>query len=438
MSRKKCCCATGCIDPNCEEGSCDTVLADCGSLGPLGFAVELELTCRPASCSRYDAGPGVPCANYDPPLPMGALNGCPRGGAGWESTVYYDCPPHAIVSPSDGGMDASWICTPVNPLKNNAQALFQWASHWTGTSYLCPAGYAENGCIQINSIKSHGNLALEYGIIPVAKTISSNIGWVNCPPPDTAPPTSILFGSLRENRGVFGKACGVCGVGANVCCDPSVTNTPCACDCLGGGQTNYQLLSATNNPHDGVVYGRIAWFAPCTGPSTIGRGGIWCGSGCVDDPTHRSSMFCLEILATFAVSVAPADVPFASCPDINNVYEDSLGNFSILLNQGSLLGAEDDGLVWRYEQRHVWVLFKHCNDLYTGSGNKCRMQLGDYIPVRTGICTSDIYFPRGCCNYPYEVCEPACNPPEVECACSDGIFDLMRRAGWDFTKVKVI
>jgi len=57
--------------------------------------------------------------------------------------------------------------------------------------------------------------------------------------------------------------------------------------------------------------------------------------------------------------------------------------------------------------------------------------------VRTGICTSDIYFPKGCCDYLHEVCDPACNPAEVECACSPGILDLLRRAGWDFTKVKV-
>ena len=66
MSRKRCCCNTGCLDPNCEEGSCDAVLTDCGNLGPLGFSVELELTCRPASCSRYDPGPGEKCPNTSP------------------------------------------------------------------------------------------------------------------------------------------------------------------------------------------------------------------------------------------------------------------------------------------------------------------------------------------------------------------------------------
>jgi hypothetical protein len=150
-------------------------------------------------------------------------------------------------------------------------------------------------------------------------------------------------------------------------------------------------------------------------------------------------MFCLEILATFAVSFTPEEVPYAVCPDLaTDIYLGPGGVYFIQIPKGSLLGTEDDGLVWVYEQRHVWVMFKHCNDHYTGTGNKCRMQLGDYIPIRTGICTSDIYFPKGCCNYPFEVCDPACNPPEVECACSTGIFDLMRRAGWDFTRVKVI
>lgn len=433
MSRKKCCCATGCIDPNCEEGNCDAVLSDCGSLGPLGFSVEIELTCRPASCSRYDAGPGEKCENLDG-LPIAARAGCPRGGPGWEGTPYADCPGTSLVYPSDGGMYPTWICTPVNPLSNNFQTLFQWSTHWTGSMYNCPTGSTENACVAVDAVMDHGNVALTFGNIAIAKTISSNTGWVNCPPEGEGPPSSIDFSSLRENRGVFGMACGVCGVGANVCCDPSIIVTPCACDCLGGGKTNYQLLSPTNDPHDGVVYGRIAWFAPCAGPSTIGRLGLWCGQGCTGDTTHRSSMFCLEILATYAVSTTPEKVPTAACPD--NVVLGPFGYY-LQLNQGGLLGTESDGRVWRYEQRHVWVVFKHCNDMYTGTGNKCRMQLGDYIPVRTGICTSDIYFPKGCCDYLHEICTPDCNPPEVECACSPGILDLMRRAGWDFTKVTV-
>jgi len=151
-------------------------------------------------------------------------------------------------------------------------------------------------------------------------------------------------------------------------------------------------------------------------------------------------MFCLEILATFAVSVAPEKVPYAVCADLATAIFQygPLGTYYIQLGQGGLLGTEGDGRVWRYEQRHVWVMFKHCNDMYTGSGNKCRMQLGDYIPIRTGICTTDINFCKGCCACGYEACVPDCIPPEIECACSDGIFDLMRRAGWDFTKVKVI
>ena len=438
MSRKRCCCTGGCLDPNCETGNCDTVLADCGTLGPLGFSVELELTCRPATCSRYDAGGGEKCPNQTPPMGFGALSGCPRGGPGWEATPYADCPPQEVLSPTDGGMSPTWVCTPANPLTNNKQELFQWASHWTGNSYLCPTGYAENSCIAVSEVKDHGNVALTYGQIAVVKTISSTVGWVNCPPPDTAPPSAINFNTLREVRGVFGKACGVCGPGANVCCDPSIIETPCACECLGGGQTTYQLLSATNDPHDGVVYGRIAWFAPCAGPSTVARNGLWCGQGCTGDATHRSSMFCLEILATFAVSSPPEKVPYAVCPDINNVYQDANGVYSILLNQGTLLGAEADGRVWRYEQRHVWVVFKHCNDQYTGEGNKCRMQSGDYIPIRTGICLSDIYFPKGCCNYPVDPCDnPPCNPAETECACSDSILYLMKRAGWDFTKIRI-
>ena len=439
MSRKRCCCG-GCVDPNCEEGSCDTVLTDCGSLGPLGFSVELELTCRPATCSRYDAGPGEKCPNVDPPLAIGAISGCLRGGPGWEGTIYEDCPAQAVLYPNDGGLSPNWICTPVNPLSNNKQELFQWASHWTGGPFDCPAGHSESGCIGVDSVADHGNQALTYGQIPVVKTISSNIGWVNCPPPGTGSPSAINFSSLRENRGVFGKACGACGPGATPCCDPTIIDTPCACECLGGGQTNYQLFSATNDPHDGVVYGRIAWFAPCTGPSTIARNGFWCGRGCVDDPSHRSSMFCLEILATFAVSTTPEKVPVANCPDpATDIFLGPGGVYFMQLQKGSMLGTEADGRVWRYEQRHVWVVFKHCNDQYTGEGNKCRMQLGDYIPVRTGICASDIYFPRGCCNYPVDACDdPPCNPAEVECSCSDGIFNLMKRAGWDFTKVKVI
>jgi hypothetical protein len=150
-------------------------------------------------------------------------------------------------------------------------------------------------------------------------------------------------------------------------------------------------------------------------------------------------MFCLEILATFAVSTAPEKVPFANCPDpATDIYEGPGGIYFMQLAKGSLLGTEADGRVWRYEQRHVWVVFKHCNDMYIGEGNKCRMQLGDYIHVRTGICASDIYFPKGCCDYPTLACDdPPCNPAEVECACSDGIFDLMKRAGWDFTKVRI-
>ena len=148
-------------------------------------------------------------------------------------------------------------------------------------------------------------------------------------------------------------------------------------------------------------------------------------------------MFCLEILATFAVSTAPEKVPYAVCPDIANVYQDANGVYSILLDQGTLLGAEADGRVWRYEQRHVWVVFKHCNDVYTGEGNKCRMQTGDYIPIRTGICTSDIFFHKGCCSLEVDPCLPACNPAETECACSDGILYLMKRVGWDFTKVRI-
>lgn len=440
MSHKKCCCATGCTDPNCEEGNCDAVLADCGTLGPLGFSVEIELTCRPASCSKYEPGPGGDCDRGDPALPVGARSGCLRGGPGWEGTIYEDCPAQAIVYPSDGGQYPTWLCTPANPLRQNAQARFQWATHWMGNSFECPPGHGESACIAVDQVKDHGNAAKEFGAIAVAKTISATVGWVNGPCPDssTDPVSTLNFADLRESHGVFGKPCGVCVAGANVCCDPLITNTPCACDCHGGGKTNYQLLSPTNDPHIGLVYGRIAWFSPCTGPSTPGRAPMWCGGGCTDDTTHRSSMFCLEILATFAVSFNPEDVPYAICPDLATAITEGPGGvYYIQLPQGSLLGTEDDGLVWVYEQRHVWVMFKHCNDHYTGTGNKCRMQLGDYIPIRTGICTSDIYFPKGCCNYPYEICEPPCNPPEVECACSPGILDLMRRAGWDFTKVRV-
>ena len=149
-------------------------------------------------------------------------------------------------------------------------------------------------------------------------------------------------------------------------------------------------------------------------------------------------MFCLEILATFAVSSAPEKVPFANCPILNDVAEGPGGVYWLQLQKGSLLGTEADGRVWRYEQRHVWVVFKHCNDVYTGEGNKCRMQLGDYLPIRTGICTSDIFFHKGCCALEVDPCLPACNPAETECGCSDGILYLMKRAGWDFTKVKVI
>lgn len=441
MSRKKCCCATGCTDPVCEEGNCDAVLTDCGTLGPLGFSVQIEMTCRPAACSRYDPGPGEKCDHGDQALTMGALSGCLRGGPGWEGTIYADCPPQTLIQPNDGGMYPTWICTPVNPLGNNTQALFEWASHWTGGPVECPPGHPESSCIQVDSVMDHGNLALPFGSIGVAKTISATVGWVNGPCPDssTDPVSSINFADLRESHGVFGKACGVCVAGANICCDPNIIVTPCACDCLGGGKTNYQLLSATNDPHDGVVYGRIAWFSPCTGPSTPSRAAMWCGGGCSGDYTHRSSMFCLEILATFAVSVAPEKVPYAACPDLGSAIGQygPDGTYYIQLQEAGLLGTEADGRVWRYEQRHVWVMFKHCNDMYTGTGNKCRMQLGDYIPVRTGICTSDIYFPKGCCDYLHEICTPDCNPPEVECACSPGILDLMRRAGWDFTKVTV-
>ena len=437
MSRRKCCCSTGCTDPNCEEGNCDAVLADCGTLGPLGFAVELELTCRPASCSKYEPGPGAKCPNILPVLGFGALNGCLRGGPGWEGTIYADCPGFNVIAPSDGGMSATWNCTPVNPLSNNAQALFEWSSHWNGSVYQCPSGHSENNCFMVDSVEPHGNEALTFGNISIAKTISSNIGWVNCPPPGL-PASSILYSSLRESHGVFGKACGVCGAGANSCCDPNIIDTPCACDCLGGGQTNYQLLSATNDPHDGLVYGRIAWFSPCTGPSDPSRAAMWCGGGCSGDYTHRASMFCLEILATFAVSATPEKVPFAVCPDLTSAITEGPDGYFIQLDKGQLRATEADGRVWRYEQRHVWVMFKHCNDLYTGEGNKCRMQLGDYLPIRTGICTSDINFCKGCCDCVHEVCDPDCIPPEVECACSEGIFDLLRRAGWDFTKVRVI
>lgn len=436
MSRKKCCCG-GCLDPVCEEGNCDTVLADCGTLGPLGFSVELEINCRPAACSRYDPGSGEKCPNVDPVLSHGALNGCLRGGAGWQNTIYAACPGFNVIPPSDGGMYATWVCTPVNPLSNNTQALFDWASHWTGHTYECPTGHAENTCFMVDNVEPHGNVALTYGDISVVKTINATLGWVNCPA-GGATPSAISYTSLRETHGVFGKACGVCGPGYGPCCDPSVVVVPCACDCLGGGQTNYQLLSATNNPHDGVVYGRIAWFSPCTGPSDPARSAMWCGGGCTGDYTHRASMFCLEIMATFAVSAAPDKVPFAACPDLSTAITDGPNGYFIQLPPAQMRGVEADGRVWRYEQRHVWVMFKHCNDLYTGSGNKCRMQLGDYIPIRTGICTSDINFCKGCCACGYEACVPDCIPPEIECACSDGIFDLMRRAGWDFTKVKVI
>ena len=437
MSRKKCCCASGCIDPICEEGNCDAVLYDCGTIGPLGFGVEIEMTCRPASCDKYDEGPGDKCPNVLPVLGFGALNGCPRGGVGWEGTAYADCPSFNVIQPPDGGMYPTWVCTPMNPLSNNQQVLFEWASHWTGNYYQCPAGYAENTCFEVNSVEPHGQLALTFGNIGITKTISSAVGWVTCPAPGY-PASAMNYTDLRETHGVFGMACGECGAGMNICCDPNVIETPCACDCLGGGKTNYQLLSPTNNPHDGVVYGRIAWFSPCTGPSDPSRAAMWCGGGCSGDYTHRASMFALEILATFAVSVAPDKVPVANCPDLPAAITTGPNGDFIQLQKSTLHGVEADGRVWRYEQRHVWVMFKHCNDMYTGEGNKCRMQLGDYIPIRTGICVSDLQKCKGCCDCVYEVCDPDCIPPEVECACSEGIFDLMRRAGWDFTKVKVI
>ncbi len=428
MSLKKCCCGGGCSDPICESGNCNAIISDCANLGPLNFTVRINMVARPATCSKYECAT-EPCNDLGG-LPFFTESGCDLSGFG----PYIDCAPRTLIAPSGGANQNVLTCTMADPGANNLQCIFQWATHVNRTTTTC-GGDPENQCYTVNSIVPAGCKQLTFPDIAVNEDMIAVSGWYDCPEPPGVPvPKSIA--DMRSVKGAFGKACGDCSAADpnQSCCE--LIPLPCACSCLGGGRsTTMQVLTPTNNPKDGVLYASVDWFAPCAGPSSPSRAGTWCGEGC--SGTSTASEMMIHFRAIFAVSTPSLDVPYAPCP--TTIIGEGFPGAYLTLNQPTYPGADADGLVWCYEQRDVYVLFKHCNDTYTGEGNKCRMQKGLYRPVQAGICLNQTFMPKGCCIIDVEDCySKPCNDAHVPCDCSTTIKELLRRAGWDFQEIEVL